>query len=359
MKIWLVGLLGLLMAQAVPLRACIWDSDTLWSEKLKNPDLAKLILEPAPPPTDPAPFLKRIQELKANPRRQDPHWWNDLAGAYIRAGKPQDAADLLAPVVSQFPDDYGIHANLGTAYHLLGRYAEAAKHIARDLEINPDAHFGLEKYHLALLQYLERDTDYQSRHVYVDEYSDVLMMTLVSFQVHGYRIPQPISEPQEKLPANFEEQRQWRINEINSLSKSDSGYEQVLLMHYEDFNDFDQSPDYRKKWSLLNDPKLQEGIVYMATLNPQQSAAWVMVGVLCLQKKDLNLAAAAFDKAIALGSPQKMFLEIKVKEIQRHIKEGGPKGRPLEVAYLIFIGLLLVGLGGYLLQRFKARKFPA
>ena len=37
--------------------------------------------------------------------------------------------------------------------------------------MNPDAHFGLEKYHLALLQYLIRDAKYQSRHVYVDEFT--------------------------------------------------------------------------------------------------------------------------------------------------------------------------------------------
>ena len=75
-------------------------------------------------------------------------------------------------MLHKFDTNYGIHANLGTAYHLLGRYKEAEHEIARDLQINPDAHFGLEKYHLALLQYLSRDTNYQYRHVYVDEFTE-------------------------------------------------------------------------------------------------------------------------------------------------------------------------------------------
>jgi tetratricopeptide (TPR) repeat protein len=92
-------------------------------------------------------------------------------GAYIRVGEPAEAVKLLEPARDRFPNDYGVRANLGTAYHLLGRYAEAEKEIAKDLEINPNAHFGLEKYHLALLQYLSRDRDYQSRHLYIDEWT--------------------------------------------------------------------------------------------------------------------------------------------------------------------------------------------
>lgn len=347
MKIWLVGLLGLLMAQAVPLRACIWDSDTLWSEKLKNPDLAKLILGATPPPPDPTPFLKRIQELKANPRRQDPHWWNDLAGAYIRAGKPQEAADLLAPVVSQFPDDYGIHANLGTAYHLLGRYAEAAKHIARDLEINPEAHFGLEKYHLALLQYLERDADYQSRHVYVDEYSPSLVVPGNFLRVE--------KELRDSLPADVEKQRAELKKELSEIPISSSGrvslYPQLMGMLAE----LDPLPDYRNKWNLAQDEKFKEGVIYMATLNPQQPAVWVMVGMLCGLQGDLHLEAAAYERAIALGSPQKELLQIKIEGIHRHTRQAR------KIMWPVF-GLLSLGvaaIGYHVYRRFYPRKFPA
>jgi tetratricopeptide (TPR) repeat protein len=144
--------------------ACIWDSDTLFSEKRARPKMAETILESRPAVIDEKSLLTRIAKLKAEPRTNNVAWWNDLAGAYLRLGQAQKAADLLQPVLGQFPNDYGVRANLGTAYHLLGRYAEAERHIARDLELNPDGHFGLERYHLALLQYLARPADYQFRH---------------------------------------------------------------------------------------------------------------------------------------------------------------------------------------------------
>ena len=115
-------------------------------------------------------FKNRIKNLEANRDEKNSVWWNNLAGAYLRLNQPATAVKLLEPVVSKFPNDYGIHANLGTAFHLLD-VQDAEKEIARDLEINPDAHFGLEKYHLALLQYLVRDADYKREHVYIDEFS--------------------------------------------------------------------------------------------------------------------------------------------------------------------------------------------
>jgi tetratricopeptide (TPR) repeat protein len=163
-------------------RACIWDADTLLHERLRSRDLASVILgDPAKPP-DPGPLRKRISDLEARRREEDPSWWNDLAGAHLRLGEARMAAELLETVTNRFKDDYGIHANLGTAYHLLGRYQEAEREIARDLEINPDAHFGLEKYHLALLQYLVCDADFQRTHVYVDEWS-------MPFLSGGYSLP--------------------------------------------------------------------------------------------------------------------------------------------------------------------------
>src|SRR6185369_6900930 len=155
--------------------ACMWDSDTLADEQRKSPTLAQAILTNAIEAPDAPRLRDRITKLHREPRRNDAAWWNDLAGAHLRLGEAREAAAILEPVLERFPGDYGIHANLGTAYHLLGRYAEAAKEIARDLEINPDGNLGREKYHLALLQYLTRDAAYRKDHVYVDEFSDALL----------------------------------------------------------------------------------------------------------------------------------------------------------------------------------------
>ena len=112
-------------------RACIWDSDTLADEKKKSPDMAALILGTRQSASDTNVLRKRIDGLRANPRESDPAWWNDLAGAHLRLGQAQEAAGMLEPLLTRFPNDYRIHANLGTAYHLLGRYAEAEREIAR------------------------------------------------------------------------------------------------------------------------------------------------------------------------------------------------------------------------------------
>ena len=154
--------------------ACINDSktsQTLAQEKRNHGGLASAILN-EPDPVDTRELNDRIASLKANPKHDDVAWWNDLAGGYLRLGQAAEAAQLLEPLTNRFANDYGIHANLGTAYHLLGRYKDAEAEIGRDLELNPEGHAGMEKYHLALLQYLSRDADYQLCHVYVDEFTD-------------------------------------------------------------------------------------------------------------------------------------------------------------------------------------------
>jgi tetratricopeptide (TPR) repeat protein len=268
----------LLLASAAS--ACIWDADTLASEKAHSPKLADAILGKGALVPEPARLRARIAQLNAQRRADDPAWWNDLAGAHLRLGQPAEAVKLLEPVASRFPDDYGIHANLGTAYHLLGRYADAEREIARDLALNPDAHFGLEKYHLALLQYLVRDTEYQKTHLYVDEWSEAFFKV----GVHVVRF---------------------------------QGYDTGLLEH--DANN--DHPAYRQQWNLAGALNFQEGVIYMASLNPREPACFVMLGVAAQRREvqDLNLAVAAYQKAIALGSPQEAYLKNLVAAIEHHI----------------------------------------
>ena len=130
------------------LQACIWDADTMENEKRKRPKMAEAIAGTSFPTTQPGILRERIQKLEAAPRTDDPKWINDLAGAYLRLGDPNAIVKQLEQAVARFPTNYGVHANLGTAYHLLGNYAAAEKEIARDLELNPEAHFGLEKFFL-------------------------------------------------------------------------------------------------------------------------------------------------------------------------------------------------------------------
>jgi len=273
-------------------QACMWDRDTLSDERQKSPKMAEVIFGGPPKPADPAPLLLRIKELTTNRRNDDPAWWNDMAGAYLRLGKAKEAAELLEPVIARFPKDYGIHANLGTAYHLLGRYQQAEGEIARDLEINPDGHFGLEKYHLALLQYLIRDDAYRAGHVYVDEWSEPML------------------------------KGEWNDGQLlpfESVLREESLAVETLT------NGF---PQYRQQWNLATDTNFEAGVIYMAAFNPREPACCVMLGVACLAKpgygRDLNLAKVAFQKAIQLGSAQSETLKRRMAAIDGHIQHAHP-----------------------------------
>lgn len=312
--------------------ACIWDADTMFEEKWKNPAMAKAILSNDPVQIDEHTLRSRIASLIKNPHKDDPSWWNDLAGAHLRLRESREAINILEPLLQRFPDNYGIHANLGTAYHLAGQYLKAEREIARDLELNPDAHFGLEKYHLALLQYLVRDQSYQTAHLYVDEFSEEFV----------FRPGIWMQRPQAGLLTTLDP------NEADNTARNDL---QKWLKAPGDLFELhqilrrvqrsDRSPAYRLKWNLATDPKLIEGVLYMAELNRSEPAAMTMLGLVCLKKRDLNLAAAAFERAAQMKSPQTPILNERVAAIHRHIAQAQLDRLPL---YLFAIVLLVLGV---------------
>lgn len=289
--------------------ACIWDSKTLSEEKSTHRKLADVILN-EPQKVDAGELNDRIAKLKAKPKEDDVAWWNDLAGAYLRLGQSAEAVRLLEPLTNRFVKDYGIHANLGTAYHLMGRYKEAEAEIARDLAINPEAHFGLEKYHLALLQYLARDADYQLCHVYVDEFTSSFLTS------HGYYVtatPHGGYTPGEKAP-----DLKVSLNEIRGLLESTNASDRHNAIGWLDsIASAQPPPEYETKWDLATDPKLEEGVIYMATLNRTQPACFVMLGIVANKGRNKNLAKAAFKKAIELRSPQRTVLEEHIQTLDK------------------------------------------
>jgi tetratricopeptide (TPR) repeat protein len=251
----------------------------------------------------------------------------------MRSGQPQKAVDLLEPVISRFSNDYGMHANLGTAYHLLGRYADAEKEIARDLEINPDAHFGLEKYHLALLQYLVRDDAYKKQHVYVDEWSRAF------FLFPGHFLPRPDGKLD---PANTNALDQEQIRRLESELSGYSGEYKTNSWEWNDIQKLENAgytpPPYRFKWDLAGNTNFEAGIIYMAQMNPQEPACFEMLGIRACQKRDYNLAATAFEKAITLGSLKSDRLQKKVLGLHDYIHKS------LVLKLQIYGGLSLIPL---------------
>jgi tetratricopeptide (TPR) repeat protein len=361
-------LTGILLFGGVPAtHACLWDSDTLLEERLTNPKMAAAVLD-APPKPDVRRLRARIEALRAAPRENDPAWWNDLAGAHLRLGETATAVELLEPAVRRFPDDYGVHANLGTAYHLLKRYAEAEREIARDLELNPEAHSGLERYHLALLQYLVRDKTYQARHVYVDEWTESFFTSSVprleppqkQLSAAAKNSYQPEPRYDGSSPPTLAQELARATEELKAIrekpaDKPDGTEARLELLQALS----DHPPAYRSRWDLASDPKFAEGVIYMASLNREEPACWVMLGIASVDHSDLNLAAAAFRRAIELGSPQAPLLESHLTQIRQHQRESGPSKSSLIGLGLTVLALPLLLGGGivfWVRRRIRRRK---
>ena len=303
MKVWLGSAVILLAGYHISAsKACVWDSKTLLEEKWQHPKLADAILHPKPEIIDTNELNARILSLKGAPATNSAAWWNDLAGAYLRLGQPAEAAKLLEAVTNQFANDYGIHANLGTAYHLLGRYQDAEREIRRDTELNTNAHFGLEKYHLALLQYLSQSHEYQIRHVYVEEFTYGFCSSPVHNPGKSKAELEPLRQDYSMSESECKELEEDFAKSTNqSLTTNFSANEKLL---WAELALNDPFPGYMTRWDLSRDPQLDDGVIYMANLNPKEPACQVMLGIIAVKHWDINLAKQAFENAIQLGSPQ-------------------------------------------------------
>lgn len=296
-------------------QACITDSKSFSSDQRQHPTISEAILNPTVEKPDVKALTLDIQKIKAAPKTGDVAWWNELAGAYLRLNQPNDAVKILEPLTRRFPNDYGICANLGTAYHLQGRYVDAEKEIRRDLEINPNAHAGCEKYHLALLQYLSRDNDYQMRHVYLEEFTEPFLAGRIQFM---RALPQPwVLAQHENVLADAD--RKKLEDKVHRLLQKTSGV-RLSPDNRSDLLDLamsDKAPGYLNKWDLGHDAKLDGAVISMASIYPREPACKVMLGMVALAHGDMHLAKAAFEQAIQLGSPQAPLLKAEIRRINQ------------------------------------------
>jgi tetratricopeptide (TPR) repeat protein len=150
----LFALLCVLLAPALAI-ACLWDYDTLKMERARFPDTLELIT---------GKFLRhspefyqwrikdRQERLKTDPNNLA--LYDDLAVAYEKTGQRKVAIETIEKKDKLRPDLYETEANLGTFLMLDGQLEEARPHLQKAIEINPDAHFGREKYQLLLLDYM-------------------------------------------------------------------------------------------------------------------------------------------------------------------------------------------------------------
>lgn len=135
--------------------ACLWDRDTLRQERSTFPGALELMTGKFPRHSD-AYYRWRIEDRKARLVKTPDALplIDDLAVAYDKLGRHQEAIILTRGTLAQAPDRYETHANLGTFYIHDGRFEEGLVHIDKAIAINPDAHFGREIVQRHLVAYV-------------------------------------------------------------------------------------------------------------------------------------------------------------------------------------------------------------
>lgn len=145
--------LGLLVPSAA--LACLWDYDTIKMERTRFPETLELIT---------GKFLRhspefyqwriadRLKRLEADPSNLA--LLDDLAVAYDKTDQHEKAIQTANRTEELRPGRYETAANRGTFFFHAGQLQAGLPDIDRALKINPDAHFGREKYQKLLVEYV-------------------------------------------------------------------------------------------------------------------------------------------------------------------------------------------------------------
>jgi tetratricopeptide (TPR) repeat protein len=135
--------------------ACMWDYDTIKMERTRFPGTLELITGKFlrhSPEFYQWRIVNRLNRLKSYPN--DPALLDDLAVAYDKTSQHEKAIETAIETEKLHPGRYETAANLATFYFHSGKLTEGIPHIDRALKINPDAHFGREKYQKLLVEYV-------------------------------------------------------------------------------------------------------------------------------------------------------------------------------------------------------------
>jgi tetratricopeptide (TPR) repeat protein len=141
-----------LLAAAASL-ACLWDKDTLQEESLEQKDIAATVNGDLGKHSDAfyaakVTYTQALVDKGTAPKER----YDDLAVALAKTGKLDEAIAVLAAKEKKFPGEYTTEANLGTFLAMKGDLDGAIAHLEAGIKINPDAHFGREKYQVQLLR---------------------------------------------------------------------------------------------------------------------------------------------------------------------------------------------------------------
>ena len=147
--------------------ACLWDRDTLWMEDQKFPEALELIsgkFQRHSPVYYPWRGREVVKQLKEDPKNLA--LFDDLSVAHEKLGNHDKAIAVAKTALKLDPERYESHANIGTFYIHKGEYKKGLKHLKKAIKINPNAHFGREKYQIFLVEYIVSKMDKDSKLTY-------------------------------------------------------------------------------------------------------------------------------------------------------------------------------------------------
>jgi tetratricopeptide (TPR) repeat protein len=138
-------------------RACPWDNETYAAEAASLPCVFDTLIGAFPR------HSKAFHEARLRAAEAVLDWAPahldalDAKGvALMKLGRLDEARAVMTRRAALAPRDYASHANLGTIYTFTGEWPKALAAIDRALAIDPEAHFGREKYHKKLVEFLQR-----------------------------------------------------------------------------------------------------------------------------------------------------------------------------------------------------------
>ena len=141
---------------SVPGHACLWDRDTLVMEKARFPEAADVIAGKFPRHSREFYAWRRTKSEAAVAQTPDAlALYDDLAVAQHKLGDHRAAIATMHAKEKVKPGIYETYSNLGTFHIYTGELEEALKWIDRALAINPNAHFGREKYQRWLVEWVQ------------------------------------------------------------------------------------------------------------------------------------------------------------------------------------------------------------
>lgn len=161
--------------------ACIWDRDTVLMEARIFPG-ALDVMTGRFPRHSPEFYQWRVSvtraKLAANKGDRTPALLDDLAVATHKLGRHEEAIRIMMESLDVEPRRYETLSNLGTFTIYAGDLAASRRWLTQALEINPDAHFGRERYQLWLVEQLMLKRDLAALPELTSGFSEATLKTL-------------------------------------------------------------------------------------------------------------------------------------------------------------------------------------